>query len=291
MRYKLFICICVLLVATPVLAQKFSPIVVETGKPTPSIVRSGESFKVTYRAKFFDTVLVYEGQMQSDNLALDKIEVIGLEISKERVSNDTLGFINIWDFTYVFRIIQPEKKVYKIPSFNFIWAEKKAGVTIDETKDKEKPKEMPTEEVGVGYVSTVVKPPSLDIRDEIDFSSPLPTGYKLRRWAYGVIGISLFVVVVILFRFAKFSKTLKPQEVGQEASIEIEKSMVVDTELLLSPKHARKTFLKELKQLQSEAQHPTLELYRKVRSAVRILLLAELRGTIRSSMSANEIYD
>src|SRR3989344_3465673 len=218
MRYKLLVCVFFLLVATPTLAQEFSPIVVETGKPAPSIVKSGEPFKVTYRAKFFDTVLIYEEQMQPDNLALETIEIIGLEVNKnpfDRPENDTLGFINVWDFTYTFRIIQPEKKVYKIPSFNFIWVEKKAGVTIDETKDKEKPKEMPTEEVGVGYVSTVVKPPSLDIRDEIDFSSPLPTGYKLRRWAYGVIGISLFVVVVILFRLAKFSKTLKPQEVGQ----------------------------------------------------------------------------
>ena len=89
MRYKLLVCVFVLLVATPVLSQEFSPIVVETGKPVPSVVKSGEPFKVTYRAKFFDTVLIYEEQMQPDNLALEKIEVIGLEVDKNPFDRNT----------------------------------------------------------------------------------------------------------------------------------------------------------------------------------------------------------
>src|SRR3989344_2981659 len=195
MRYKFLWGVFVLLIATPVLAQEFSPIIIETGKPTPSIVKSGEPFKITYRAKFFDTVLIYEDQMQPESLALEKIEAIALVIEpKERQYDDTLGFVNVWDFTYTFRIIQPEKGIYKIPSFNFIWVEKKAGVTVEETKDKEKPMEMPTEEVGIGYVSVVrpadkvVKPPPLDIRDEQKFASPIADGVVLRQWAYGVMG-------------------------------------------------------------------------------------------------------
>lgn len=82
MRYKLLFCVFVLLIATPVVAQEFSPIVVETGKPTPSVVKTGEPFRVTYRAKFFDTVVISEEQMQPDNIVLDKVEVIGLDIAK-----------------------------------------------------------------------------------------------------------------------------------------------------------------------------------------------------------------
>ena len=294
MRYKLLVCVFVLLVATPVLSQEFSPIVVETGKPVPSVVKSGEPFKVTYRAKFFDTVLIYEEQMQPDNLALEKIEVIGLEVNKnpfDRPENDTLGFINVWDFTYTFRIIQPEKKVYQVPSFNFIWVEKNAGVTEDETKEKEKPREMPTAEVGVGYVSSIVKPPPLDIRDEMIFDSPLPDGYKLHRWAYSVIFGAILTFALVVFRFFRDSKIRQSQEAGQEeAGIEIvEDDPVVNTEPILPPKQARKKFLKELKKLDGEARYPTLDLEKKIRLGVRLLLLAELRGTIRASMTGNEI--
>src|SRR3989344_8815842 len=106
MRYKILFCALVVLISTPTWAQEFSPIVIETGKPTPSVVRSGEPFKITYRAKFFDTVLIDEDQMQPESLALEKIEAIALSIEpKERQYDDTLGFVNVWDFTYTFRII------------------------------------------------------------------------------------------------------------------------------------------------------------------------------------------
>lgn len=294
MRYKFLLCALVLLIATPAQTQEFSPIVVETGKPTPSVVRSGESFKITYRAKFFDTVLIYEEQMVPDSLVLEKVEVIGLEVVKERVSNDTLGYVNVWDFTYTFRIIQPEKGIYKIPLFNFIWVEKKAGVTVEETKNKEKPREMPTEEVGVGYVSTVnpankaVKPPPLDIRDEIIFVNPLPAGYQLRRWAYGVMGGAFLIFMLVIFRFYRDSKIRQSQETGQEVGAEIgEDEDIVKVEPILSAKPARSKFLRDLKKLRAESR---LDLMKKIRPLVRSLLLAEFRGTIRDSMSENEIY-
>ena len=287
MRYKLLFCAFILLVATPAIAQEFSPIVIETGKPTPSVVKSGEPFKITYRAKFFDTVLIYEEQMQPDSLALDKIEVTGLEIAKERVSNDTLGFVNVWDFTYTFRIIQPEKGVYKIPSFNFIWVEKKAGVTVEETREKEKLKEMATDEVGIGYVSSIVKPPPLDIRDEIVFISPIADGVVLRRWAYAILGIASLLVVIIVFRFARQSRVGQSREAGPETVVETTEDEIVNAEPILSPQQARKKFLRELKKPQEESG---LDLVEKLRFLVRSLLLAELQGTIRDSMSENQIY-
>lgn len=292
MRYKLLVCALVLLIATPVLAQEFSPIVIETGKPTPSVVKSGEPFNVTYRAKFVDTVLIYEEQMKPENLALDKIEATGLKVSKERVGNDTLGFINVWDFTYTFRIIQPEKGVYKIPPFNFIWVDKRAGVTEQEAKNKEEPKEFSTEEVGISYVPSLVKPPLLDIRDEINFVSPIADGAVLRRWAYGVMGVTLLLSVAILFRFSRQSKMLKSQEVSfQEIGTETaDGDGVVVLEPFLTSREARKKFLGELKTLRDETQLPIKYLEKKLHGFVRAFLLAELRGTIRASMSESEIY-
>lgn len=301
MRYKLLGCVFVLLISTPALSQEFSPIVVGTGKPVPSVVRSGEPFKITYRAEFFDTVLIYEEQMNFESLVLVEekkpgpenietvsVEVVGLKIEpKERKYNDSLGFVNVWDFTYTFRIINAQKGLYKIPSFNFIWVEKKAGVTVEETKNKEKLREMPTNEVGVGYISSIVKPPPLDIRDEITFISPITSGIMLRRWAYGLIGTALFLFMIVVFRFAR--KYRRPGEVGLETTEEIVDTddVIVNTEPILSTKKARNKFLKELEKLRVENKP---DFVKSLRFLVRNLLLAELRGTIRSSMSENEIY-
>ena len=147
---------------------------------------------------------------------------------------------------------------------------------------------MPTEEVGVSYVSSIVKPPPLDIRDEINFVSPVASGMVLRRWAYGVMGTSSLLVVFVLLRFFKRSKASESQELEHESGAETsEEDVVGNREPILSPKQARRKFLRELHKLRAESR---LDLMKKIRSHVRSLLLAELQGTIRNSMSENEIY-
>ncbi len=288
MQYKLLYCVFVLLIATPVLGQEYSPIIVETGKPTPSVVKTGEPFKVTYRAKFLDTVIIIEDQMRPDNLTLDQVEVTGLDIKKEPPgSYESLGIVNVWDFTYTFRIIQPEKKVYKIPSFSFIWVEKKAGVVESRAKEKGELKKFPTEEVGINYVSSIVKPPFLDIRDEINFVSPIADGVVWRRRAYGVIAAASLWVLIIMFRFFRYPKTQQSQNTSREVDTETAEGVVTNMEPVLSPKQARNKFLKELKKLRAESR---LDLVKKIRPLVRALLLTELQRMIRASMSENEIY-
>jgi len=295
MRYKLLVCVFVLLIATPILAQESSPIIVETGKPMPSVIKSGEPFKVTYRAKFLDTVVIKEEDMQPGDLALEKFEVIGLEINKNtfnRPKDDNLGFVNVWDFIYTFRIIQPEKGEYKIPPFNFYWVPKKAGTTEEEAKEKEKPREFLTEEVGIVYVSSIAKPPFLDIRDEIGFILPISDGIVWRRWAYGVMGAASLLVLIILFRFVRYSDNRQSQVTKEDVGVEASEDgvMVVGVGPIFSPKQARSRFFKEIKKMQSEAKYPILDLEKKLRFLARELLLAELRETIRDSMSENEIY-
>lgn len=292
MRYKFLACAFLLLISTPFFGQESSPIVIETGKSNPSVVKSGEPFKITYRAKFVDTVLIDEKQMQSSNLALEKIEVIDLKIEpKKREYNDSLGYVNVWDFTYTFMIIQSEKDLYKIPPFNFIWFEKIAGVSDEETREREKPREFLTDEVGIGYISTVnpanktIKPPPLDIRDEIIFSSPVGSGLVLRRWAYGVIGTALLFSGLIILRFPRNLKARKSQEISGESVADIvETGSIADVEQIIPPKQARKRFLAELEKMGDGGQ------LNKIRFLVRMLLLSELRGIIKNSMTENEIY-
>ena len=113
-----------------------------------------------------------------------------------------------------FRIIDPEKGQKKVPPFNFLWVLKKAGVTEEETQDRVEPKEFPTEEVGILYVSSIIKPPPLDIRDEIVFDSFSISGNHLRYWAYGIVLCSLFLAVGVSIRFLKRSKVANATEDG-----------------------------------------------------------------------------
>lgn len=297
MRYATLLFAFILLIATPVLAQEFSPIIVKTGKPVPSVIRSGEPFKVTYRAKFFDTVIIAEDKMQPDNLALDKVEVIGLETLPadtslaERLYNDFLGYVNVKDFTYTFRIIQPEKSMYKVPAFNFIWVKKEAGTPEKDAKEKEEPKEFLTDEVVVNYVTSVVRPPKpqpLDIRDESNFISPVSSAYIFRSIAYTAIGIASLIALVVMFRFSGYSKVSKSQESVQENDEAVEVEATVQMEPILPPKQARKKFLKELQQLRGEEYLPAFA--KMIRPRVRTLLIAECQGVIRNSMSENEIF-
>ena len=294
MRYATLLFAFILLISTPVLAQEFSPIIVKTGDPTPSIVRTGEPFRVTYRAEFLDTVLIDEERMQPDNLALEKVEVIDLRIQKDpfdRFERGDIGFVNVWNFTYTFRIIQPEKGQYKVPAFNLIWVEKKAGTPEKDARENESPREFLTDEVAVNYVTSVVRPPKpkpLDIRDHSSFVSPVPSAYALRLTAYAVIVTASLLMLVVVFRFFIYAKISKSQDAVGENDRVMDGEATVLIEPVPPPKQARKNFLRDLKQLQDEKH--LLSFMKKVRLSIRMLLLAECQGTVKNSMSENEIF-
>src|SRR3989344_5936093 len=187
MRYKLMAFAAVLLIGTPAFGQETSPIIIKTGQPTPSVVRTGELFKVTYQAQFYDEFLVVEEQMQPENIVAEPFEVVKLEVVLlPDHGDDSMGIIHTKDFIYTFRIIKPEKGDKKIPPFNFIWVLKKAGTTEANAKDGNELKEMPTEEVGVRYVYSPIKPPSLNIRDEMDFPLFKYRATSLVKFGYSV---------------------------------------------------------------------------------------------------------
>lgn len=274
MRYAFLLCAAVILVATPLSAGEFSPIIISTGKPTPSTVRSGEPFRVTYRTEFFDTVLILEDRMSPENIALENIEVIGLEINKnllKRPPDDKLGFINVWEFTYTFRIINPEKKVYKVPPFNFLWVLKKAGTTVADAKEKEKIREHPTAEIAVNYVSSIVKPPPLDIRDDATFTNPLWRAGVLRNSAYGIIATGVLFGLILVWNLVSLArKRLKPEEQNIKNDEKETEIAVAEEEPLLPPRQARKRFLRELELVPNDYPYPVL------RNIVRTLVLSEL---------------
>lgn len=281
--------IMIWLVPWPSLAQKFSPIIIETGKPTPSIVKTGEPFKVTYTVKFLDTVIIQQERMRPDNLVLEKVEVVNLEIKeRDREDNPKFGYLNVWDFIYTFRIISPEKGLKKIPTFNFYWYLKSAGITKEKTEEKAVVMERETDEVGVGYISSIAKPPPLDIRDKIRFQMPIWDSSLLRRIAYGIIGIGFILTLAIVYLFLRIPKVRDSQS-GEQKGVIIESSSEPDNHYPIYNLTQRK-FIFELKQIQIQA--PVTEAEERVRDLVRQFLLSEFcrRGIIKDSMSSEEIH-
>ena len=214
-----------------------SPIIVKTGKPVPSTVRSGEPFTITYQVEYTDMVVIIEEQMRMDSLILvadDKsklktensvtgdVEVLGLVVGKKfRDGSEELGFVNIQDFTYTFMIINEQKGNYKIPSFNFVWVEKEAGTTLADTKEKKELQEFPTKEVGISYVTSVVRPPPVDVRDMTRFDTFGILASRLLKTAYIIIILAFLGVLISLIRFFRSPKALdmdknKAGETGEE---------------------------------------------------------------------------
>lgn len=297
MRYKLLVLAFILLLATPslVFGQETSPIVIRTGKPTPSVVRSGEPFKVTYRAEYVDLVLVMEEHIQPGNISMGEsgFELTNLEVvTFPNQDDDKLGVIHVQEFTYTFRIIKPEKGAKKIPPFDFIWVEKKAGTTKDNTKQTAELQKISTDEVGIGYISSVIKPPPIDIRDEMVFSLPNWTGTELRRLAYGTITVfSLLALgVVVAWMGVGRSKAQKASE--KTAGESPEAQAVIEVVPGISPKKARKKFLRELSKL--KIQWDDLDKFEKdLYTLLWLFILAELsEGPVRASASdtPNELY-
>lgn len=312
MRYKKLLAVgLVILIATWISTQEMSPIVVETGDPVPSVVRTGELFTITYRAKYTDAVLIVEGYMQLSSLALinseEKIdqviaglrqenpapgnaEVVKLDIGqKYRIGSDDKGYLNIQDFTYTFRIIGPGKGTKKIPTFDFIWVEKNAGTTEENAKEKEELRKFPTDEVGISYVTSIVKPPDPDIKDEIDFPAYRWSGDYLRKTAYGAMSLSFILVLATVYVFVK--KTGVQKTADEKTAENAEPVDVVETGVILPAKKARKKILREFQKPLSKS--PVIQEEKRFCSLLREFMISELQESpFRTSLaeSPNALY-
>lgn len=186
MRYKLVCSIAILLIATPLKAQELTPFMVETvvKSTVPTMVRTGEPIKQTYRVRYVNLessgqeVIFWKEDMEAKLIQVSPFEAISLERKPKQNEPTPVYSIDkngkaraveyFWDFEYTLRIIDPEKKIYKIPSFNFWWSLKDAGTDLKQVAKNP----FPTDEVFINYVSLPVPgDPYLDVRDNIYFGS------------------------------------------------------------------------------------------------------------------------
>ena len=203
MRCKAIAAAVLLLLAQSSFGQEPPPLLVETLKPVPTVVKTGEPFVQVYRVRFPDLVgegkeiIVLEDRMAPENVAVRPFEAVSVDVVKRRVNDE-----HIWDFAYTFRIVNPAKMTYRLPSFSFYWLVRDLGEAIEET-DVEL---FSTDEVSVSYVTTVTTDPVLDIRDAIELGSFSTRATLLRAIAWTIAPLPLVVWIVMFIRIVRRPK-------------------------------------------------------------------------------------
>lgn len=308
MRYRLltFASILILTTSPPVLGQETSPIIIKTGKPAPSVVKSGEPFKVAYRAEYVDSVLIVEEQMQPQNISIDPFEAINLEVVALPDQNDEkLGVVHMREFIYTFMIIKPEKETRVIPEFDFVWVEKKAGTTETVARDTNELRKISTDEIEIGYVMSIPeklpdsKTPTIDVRDDMNFSLPKWKGSEIRRSGYWVIGLSSVLFLIILGLFLRNPSAKKHgQKSGKNDPLVAEDEVAPTIQI----GKTRKNFLREAKALENSFRQvddqfdlEDVQRFEKdLHALVSSFILTELSvGPVRvsASQTPKQIYD
>ena len=194
--------------------QEPLPLVVETLKPVPTVVKTGEPFVQVYRVRFPDLigegkeVIVLEDRMAPESVAVRPFEVTVLDVAKRRDGDE-----HIWDFAYTFRIVNPTKGIYLLPSVSFYWLLRDLGEAIEEAEVQL----VTTDEVFVSYVTTVTTDPVLDIRDAIELGSFSTEATLLRAMAWTIAPLPLVVWLVMFIRLIRRPKvagqvSAKPEE-------------------------------------------------------------------------------
>ena len=194
-----------------------SPVQVETLELEPTVVKTGDPIIQTYRVRFPDLIdqgreiIILEDRMVPETLPVHPFEGIGLDVRKRQVDDE-----HLWDFTYTFRLIAPEKSTYVLPGFSFYYLVRDLGEDVEDAEVRQ------IDSAGnlVRYVTTLTDTPLLDIRDTIDLGT-----FSARATAFRVLGwtlapLPLLVWLVLLVRQARRPKQVSEAKREEEAELE-----------------------------------------------------------------------
>ena len=223
MRYKVISSvIALLLIATPVLAQKSVPILTQTLRTTnPTAVITGQPLRQAYVVRFIDLTHLGEEIMirkeDLDHKSMGDFEVTDFGIVYETKQGQFLE--HYWYVNYTLRVINSQKGPKVIPSFVVPWKLKKAGQQENEPGILFN-YDLKTEEVHLNYVSTIpAKDPNLIIRDQMDFGTFSTSALVLRSasWFLAVAPLGLWLLLFSLRlrsagRHFREEEIVKPEE-------------------------------------------------------------------------------
>ena len=194
-----------------------SPVQVETLDLEPTVVKTGDPITQTYRVRFPDLIdqgreiIVLEDRMAPETLPVHPFEGIALDVRKRQVDDE-----HIWDFTYVFRLIAPEKSTYILPGFSFYYLVRDLGEDVEDAEVRQ------IDSAGnlVRYVTTLTDTPLLDIRDTIDLGSFAARATAFRVLAWTVAPLPLLIWLVMLVRQARRPKQVSEAKRQEEEELE-----------------------------------------------------------------------
>ena len=225
-----------------------SPVSIETLEVEPTVVKTGDLIAQTYRVRFPDMIdqgreiIILEDRMVPENLPVHPFEGVSLDIDKRQVDDE-----HIWDFSYQFRLIAPEKSVYVLPGFSFYYLVRDLGEDVEDAEV------LQVDGGGnlVRYVTTLTDTPLLDIRDTIELGSFSARGTFCRTIAWTVAPLPLLIWLVMLVRHARRPKAVSNDETLKESE-ELER-LEAQIPALLSIWQARRALLQHVRALEDLA--------------------------------------
>ena len=194
-----------------------SPVQVETLDLEPTVVKTGDHITQTYRVRFPDLIdrgreiIILEDRMVPETLPVHPFEGISLDVRKRQVDDE-----HLWDFTYVFRLIAPEKSTYVLPGFSFYYLVRDLGEDVEDAEVRQ------IDGGGnlVRYVTTLTDTPLLDIRDTIDLGSFAARATAFRVLSWTLAPLPLLVWLVLLVRQARKPKAVSEAKREEEEELE-----------------------------------------------------------------------
>ena len=221
-----------------------APCGVETLDLQPTVVKTGDLITQPYRVRFPDLItegreiIILEDRMAPETLPVHPFEGVSLTIEKSRIEDE-----HIWDFTYGFRLVDPNKMTYILPNFSFYYLIRDLGEDIEDT-------EVQQVDGGQGlvrYVTTITDEPVLRIRDTIELGSFAGRATFFRTLVWTVAPLPLFIWLVMLLRLSR-----KPKAISMEKVQEAEELARIEAQILVPPSiwEARRQLNRQLSAMQ-----------------------------------------
>lgn len=247
---------------------------VETLELEPTVVKTGDRITQRYRLRFPDLIpsgreiIVLEDRMTPEALPVHPFEAVSLAVEKDRI-DDT----HVWDFVYAFRLVDPTKMTYVLPSFSFYYLVRDLGEDIEDA-------EVQQVDGGQGlvrYVTSITDEPLLDIRDTIELGTFEGLAAFFRALAWVVAPLPLLIWFVMLVRFAR-----KPKAVSVEKQQEEDELARIEAQIPVPPSiwEARRTVNRELAALRRLPRDPDADGL----TAVQRALVLALRDYLRADL-------
>lgn len=260
-------------------AQQVSPLVVETIRKSaePTTVRTGEPFTLVYKIRWISSaswgkeVLLLEDQTKPKKFPapLGDFEIVGWVMEEPVVTKNGESDEHSRRLSVAFRLVNPQKGPYRIPSIEIYWAIK-SGEMIENQEP------METDEVPINYASVITDDPYLDVREGVNFGSYSRRAvlfWWLSRAVFPLLASLALIAMLQSLRSAKRRKAIVRKEMADR-----KEETLSGTAAVYAPVSFNKSYRKFLRTL---SEYPRSEFI----SPAKKQLVADLYRVLKSHLN------